>query len=131
MLQEYAEKYAEDQDLFFKDYVFAHKKLSELGSKFDPPEVSPSPSPGSQCRQRLWPGATLRQRVALQRPLRTMLALCPLWASTGVLLSRLGRYESISPSTRGTRRLPAALPSTLGPSNCRVCSVVLAALSAV
>jgi len=34
----YAEKYAEDQDLFFKDYVLAHKKLSELGAKFDPPE---------------------------------------------------------------------------------------------
>jgi hypothetical protein len=39
-VQEYAEKYAEDQELFFKDYVLAHKKLSELGAKFDPPEVS-------------------------------------------------------------------------------------------
>lgn len=30
----FAEKYAEDQDAFFKDYVEAHLKLSELGSKF-------------------------------------------------------------------------------------------------
>jgi len=34
----YAEKYAEDQEAFFKDYAAAHKKLSELGAKFDPPE---------------------------------------------------------------------------------------------
>ncbi|CAN1234339.1 L-ascorbate peroxidase T, chloroplastic [Linum perenne] len=34
----YAEKYAEDQDAFFKDYAEAHAKLSNLGSKFDPPE---------------------------------------------------------------------------------------------
>ncbi|KAH7421213.1 hypothetical protein KP509_13G046100 [Ceratopteris richardii] len=34
----YAEKYAEDQDAFFKDYAESHAKLSELGAKFDPPE---------------------------------------------------------------------------------------------
>lgn len=34
----YTDKYAEDQDVFFSDYAEAHKKLSELGSKFDPPE---------------------------------------------------------------------------------------------
>lgn len=30
----FADKYAEDQDTFFKDYVESHLKLSELGSKF-------------------------------------------------------------------------------------------------
>ncbi|KAK9167496.1 hypothetical protein Scep_002687 [Stephania cephalantha] len=35
----YAEKYAADQDAFFKDYTEAHAKLSNLGAKFDPPEV--------------------------------------------------------------------------------------------
>lgn len=35
----YAEKYAEDQEAFFKDYAEAHAKLSNLGAKFDPPEV--------------------------------------------------------------------------------------------
>ncbi|KAH1057473.1 hypothetical protein J1N35_035538 [Gossypium stocksii] len=34
----YAEKYAEDQETFFKDYAEAHAKLSKLGAKFDPPE---------------------------------------------------------------------------------------------
>ncbi|KAL4376390.1 hypothetical protein GQ457_02G020190 [Hibiscus cannabinus] len=34
----YAEKYAEDQEVFFKDYAEAHAKLSNLGAKFDPPE---------------------------------------------------------------------------------------------
>ncbi|CAL4887361.1 unnamed protein product [Urochloa decumbens] len=34
----YAEKYAEDQEAFFKDYAEAHAKLSDLGAKFDPPE---------------------------------------------------------------------------------------------
>ncbi|TKY74259.1 L-ascorbate peroxidase T [Spatholobus suberectus] len=34
----YAEKYAEDQEAFFKDYAEAHAKLSNLGAKFDPPE---------------------------------------------------------------------------------------------
>lgn len=34
----YAEKYAVDQPAFFADYALAHKKLSELGSQFDPPE---------------------------------------------------------------------------------------------
>lgn len=37
--QVYAEKYAEDQETFFKDYAEAHAKLSNLGAKFDPPEV--------------------------------------------------------------------------------------------
>ncbi|GFZ09782.1 stromal ascorbate peroxidase [Actinidia rufa] len=37
----YAEKYAEDQDAFFKDYAEAHAKLSNLGAKFDPPEGIP------------------------------------------------------------------------------------------
>lgn len=35
----YAEKYAEDQKAFAKDYAEAHAKLSNLGAKFDPPEV--------------------------------------------------------------------------------------------
>ncbi|KAL6317284.1 hypothetical protein AAG906_030037 [Vitis piasezkii] len=34
----YAEKYAVDQEAFFKDYAEAHAKLSNLGAKFDPPE---------------------------------------------------------------------------------------------
>jgi len=34
--QQYAELYAEDEKAFFKDYAIAHKRLSELGSKFDP-----------------------------------------------------------------------------------------------
>ncbi|KAK4276719.1 hypothetical protein QN277_014836 [Acacia crassicarpa] len=34
----YAEKYAADQEAFFKDYAEAHAKLSNLGVKFDPPE---------------------------------------------------------------------------------------------
>ncbi|KAL9396127.1 hypothetical protein Peur_010380 [Populus x canadensis] len=34
----YAEKYAEDQEAFFKDYAEAHAKLSNLGAKFDPQE---------------------------------------------------------------------------------------------
>lgn len=38
--QVYAEKYAEDQDAFFRDYAEAHAKLSELGAKFQPPQVS-------------------------------------------------------------------------------------------
>lgn len=38
-LQVYAEKYAEDQEAFFKDYAEAHAKLSNLGAKFDPQEV--------------------------------------------------------------------------------------------
>ncbi|KAK4490119.1 hypothetical protein RD792_000776 [Penstemon davidsonii] len=37
--KEYAEKYADDQDAFFKDYAEAHAKLSNLGAKFNPPEV--------------------------------------------------------------------------------------------
>merc|ERR1719183_3023098 len=32
------DKYAADQNAFFADYAKAHKKLSELGRKFDPPE---------------------------------------------------------------------------------------------
>ncbi|KAK4756209.1 hypothetical protein SAY87_006336 [Trapa incisa] len=34
----YAEKYAENQEAFFRDYAEAHAKLSNLGAKFDPPE---------------------------------------------------------------------------------------------
>ncbi|PRQ26581.1 putative L-ascorbate peroxidase [Rosa chinensis] len=34
----FAEKYAEDQEAFFKDYAEAHAKLSNLGARFDPPE---------------------------------------------------------------------------------------------
>lgn len=30
--------YASDQEAFFRDYAKAHKKLSELGAKFDPPQ---------------------------------------------------------------------------------------------
>ncbi|KAE8684500.1 hypothetical protein F3Y22_tig00111128pilonHSYRG00045 [Hibiscus syriacus] len=33
-----AEKYAKDQETFFKDFAEAHAKLSNLGAKFDPPE---------------------------------------------------------------------------------------------
>lgn len=36
--QVFAEKYAADQEIFFKDYAEAHAKLSNLGAKFDPPE---------------------------------------------------------------------------------------------
>jgi len=32
----FAEKYRDSQDAFFADYAKAHKKLSELGSKFEP-----------------------------------------------------------------------------------------------
>ena len=39
-LKVYAEKYAEGQDAFFKDYAEAHAKLSNLGAKFDPPKVN-------------------------------------------------------------------------------------------
>lgn len=39
LIQVYAEKYAEDQEAFFNDYAEAHAKLSNLGAKFDPPEV--------------------------------------------------------------------------------------------
>lgn len=43
----YAEKYAEDQAAFFADYALAHKKLSELGANFDPPQgiVIDAPQP--------------------------------------------------------------------------------------
>lgn len=34
--KQHAEKYTASQEAFFKDYASAHKKLSELGSKFDP-----------------------------------------------------------------------------------------------
>ncbi|GJN02900.1 hypothetical protein PR202_ga20291 [Eleusine coracana subsp. coracana] len=34
----YAEKYAKDQDAFFKDYAEAHAKLSNLGAEFSPPQ---------------------------------------------------------------------------------------------
>ncbi|XP_057795737.1 probable L-ascorbate peroxidase 6, chloroplastic/mitochondrial isoform X2 [Salvia miltiorrhiza] len=47
--KEYSEKYAADQDAFFKDYAEAHAKLSNLGAKFDPPEgfsLDDSPSKG-------------------------------------------------------------------------------------
>jgi len=45
--KKYAEKYAEDQEAFFRDYAVSHKKLSELGAKFDPPEgiiIDPAPA---------------------------------------------------------------------------------------
>lgn len=38
-LQVYAEKYAEDEEAFFKDYSAAHAHLSDIGAKFDPPDV--------------------------------------------------------------------------------------------
>ncbi|KAK7351114.1 hypothetical protein VNO77_10309 [Canavalia gladiata] len=47
----YAEKYAEDQEAFFKDYAEAHAKLSNLGAKFDPPEgiaIDDSPNAGAE-----------------------------------------------------------------------------------
>lgn len=34
----YAEKYAEDEETFFKDYSAAHAHLSDIGAKFDPPD---------------------------------------------------------------------------------------------
>lgn len=34
----YAQKYASDEAAFFQDYAEAHKKLSECGSTFEPPE---------------------------------------------------------------------------------------------
>jgi L-ascorbate peroxidase len=34
----YFDKYAASEAAFFADYAAAHKKLSELGSKFSPPE---------------------------------------------------------------------------------------------
>eukprot|EP00439_Symbiodinium_sp_Y106_P029073 s2045_g3.t1 len=34
--KKYFDLYAKDQDAFFRDYAQAHKKLSELGSKFEP-----------------------------------------------------------------------------------------------
>jgi L-ascorbate peroxidase len=34
----FAERFRDSQDDFFQAYAAAHKKLSELGSKFDPPE---------------------------------------------------------------------------------------------
>eukprot|EP01006_Ploeotia_vitrea_P011162 TRINITY_DN29772_c0_g1_i1.p1 TRINITY_DN29772_c0_g1~~TRINITY_DN29772_c0_g1_i1.p1 ORF type:complete len:306 (-),score=21.12 TRINITY_DN29772_c0_g1_i1:48-965(-) len=36
--KEHFQRYAKDQRTFFEEYAAAHKKLSELGSKFDPPE---------------------------------------------------------------------------------------------
>ncbi|KAF5175296.1 L-ascorbate peroxidase t protein [Thalictrum thalictroides] len=39
LFKEYAEKYAVDQEIFFKDYAESHAKLSNLGANFDPPEV--------------------------------------------------------------------------------------------
>jgi L-ascorbate peroxidase len=32
----FAEKFRDSQDAFFESYAKAHKKLSELGSKFEP-----------------------------------------------------------------------------------------------
>ena len=46
-LRAYCEEYAEDEQLFFRDYAFAHVKLSELGqeknllSEFDEPRRAP------------------------------------------------------------------------------------------
>ena len=41
--RQYAEKYAEDQDAFFADYVESHLKLSELGVKWDGEPVTLQP----------------------------------------------------------------------------------------
>ena len=38
MGKKFAEKFRDDQDAFFASYAKAHKKLSELGSKFEPVE---------------------------------------------------------------------------------------------
>eukprot|EP00249_Psilotum_nudum_P012585 c23868_g1_i1 orf=426-1763(-) len=46
--QVHAEKYAEDQDAFFKDYADAHAKLSDLGAKFNPPEGFTIDEPSKQ-----------------------------------------------------------------------------------
>lgn len=34
----FAEKFRDSQDAFFESYAKAHKKLSELGAKFEPAE---------------------------------------------------------------------------------------------
>ena len=34
----FAEKFRDSKDAFFESYAKAHKKLSELGSKFEPEE---------------------------------------------------------------------------------------------
>lgn len=34
----FAEKFRDSQDAFFESYAKSHKKLSELGCKFDPEE---------------------------------------------------------------------------------------------
>ncbi|KAI5064371.1 hypothetical protein GOP47_0021041 [Adiantum capillus-veneris] len=47
----YAEKYAEDQAAFFKDYAESHAKLSELGAKFDPPEGFSIDEPQQPAKQ--------------------------------------------------------------------------------
>ncbi|EKX51986.1 hypothetical protein GUITHDRAFT_65752 [Guillardia theta CCMP2712] len=38
VFREWVEKYAEDQELFFSDYARTHRKMSELGAKFEPQE---------------------------------------------------------------------------------------------
>ena len=82
MCRPYAEKYAADQDLFFKDYVAAHLKLSELGVKWEEVRASLqavpvllAPALGSfLTRQWLWPvlpgavHASNSPRALLQRP---------------------------------------------------------------
>ena len=63
MCRPYAEKYAADQDLFFKDYVAAHLKLSELGVKWEEVRASLQAVPvllapalaSFFTRQWLWP----------------------------------------------------------------------------
>lgn len=48
MCRPFAEKYAADQDLFFKDYVAAHLKLSELGVKWEEVRVRLVQDPASR-----------------------------------------------------------------------------------
>jgi hypothetical protein len=38
LLQPFAEAFRDSQEVFFASYARAHKKLSELGSKFEPDE---------------------------------------------------------------------------------------------
>ncbi|KAG5601247.1 hypothetical protein H5410_032617 [Solanum commersonii] len=52
--KEYAEKYAVDQDAFFKDYAEAHASLSNLGAKFDPPQLRTSRELKSLALVTIW-----------------------------------------------------------------------------
>ncbi|EMS46422.1 putative L-ascorbate peroxidase 7, chloroplastic [Triticum urartu] len=50
----YAEKYAADEEAFFKDYAEAHAKLSSLGAKFDPAEDQATAQLNHRCSSPAW-----------------------------------------------------------------------------